>query len=99
MFHRKRDNTKRDADRLLASVADSSHPRYSELQDSVQVCAPHMLELFDFYDFISQLRKKTYAVQDSHRMFVRATHGVESDPWADDLWSKLDRNDSRCVYR
>jgi hypothetical protein len=46
LFYRKRDNAKRDADRLLASVADSSHPRYSELQDSVQVCALHMLELF-----------------------------------------------------
>jgi hypothetical protein len=31
-------------------------------------------------------------------MFVRATHEVESDPWVDDQWSKLQHSDTRCVF-
>jgi hypothetical protein len=96
-FYSKRDNTKRDADRQLAKTADPSHPRYSELQDSVQVCAQNWFE-FSMSYFLLQLRKKTYEDQDACRMFVRATHGVESDPWVDDQWSKLNNSDTRCVF-
>jgi hypothetical protein len=101
-FYSKRDNTKRDADRQLAKSADPSHPRYSELQDSVQVCAQNWFE-FSMSDFLLQLRKKTYEDQDARRMFVQlmffATHGVdESDQWVDDQWSKLQHSDTRCVF-
>ena len=45
MVRPQRNTSATPADRLLAKTADPSYPRYSALQDSIQVCAPHMLEL------------------------------------------------------